>query len=952
MPARVHAILVVRPDGRTFATLHLRRTLAAVEAQTRRVDALTIVICGKDADAHEFAAASGAESVITAPAGTGFAAATGIASRRVGESDAVWLLAQDTAPEQDALAKLVGALELAPSAAFAAPKLVRWNDADEIASLGVSMTRFGRAMGLADGELDQGQHDGSEDVLAADIRGVLVRIGAWRALDGIDTGLSGADEGLDLGVRARLAGGRVTLVPTAHIAVAGDGVAGPPAPTSAAARRRSAYAERAAQLHRRLAYAPLWAVALHWLSILPLAVWRSLGHLIGKQPGLVWPEWRAAAVAIVRLASVAHARGSIRRTRSAPWSLLAPLRISQATLRERLEDDPDAAEVSAVHRTDLRFFSGGGAWLVLAALVVSAVSFTSLLVWPVLGGGGLQPLRSTVLQLWLDAAYGRRALGLETIAPADPFAVVIAALGSLWPGSPSKILVIVWILALPLAALGGWFAATRVTERPLLRIAGGVVWALSPTLLAALTQGRPAALLVHLLLPWLFFAGAAAHRSWVTAGTASLLFAAVVACAPSLAPALLVIWAGMLVLVLAARAGRGLAKVIWLVVPATVLFTPLVWHQLRAGELGGLLADPGVVWAGPQVAADATGRGLLAAGLPTPDLAGWVGFVPEGVPTWWVPLLAAPLAVFALIAPLTTRWAAGMVLLVIAALGLGTAFAQVGVSVASAQSQTVPLWPGTGLSLASIGVMGAALVALDTGLARRMTRVRSILALVALLALAVLAVPSLTASARGTALLTNGPSSTLPAYVAAEGSDDPDIGTVVLAPLRGGELAVQLVWGGSETLGGQTTVMSTRTSADEHDHELAELAADLVSPTSGDVVDTLADAGIGFVLLAPLDEGTADAASTLRLEAETSLNQRSGLDAVGETARGTLWRVSGELGNRAGVGDAVAATTRMIALVQLIALAAALLLSLPTAASRRAARRTPRVIGPQWQEQR
>ena len=43
MPARVHAILVVRPDGRTPAAFHLRRTLAAVAAQTRPVDALTIV---------------------------------------------------------------------------------------------------------------------------------------------------------------------------------------------------------------------------------------------------------------------------------------------------------------------------------------------------------------------------------------------------------------------------------------------------------------------------------------------------------------------------------------------------------------------------------------------------------------------------------------------------------------------------------------------------------------------------------------------------------------------------------------------------------------------------------------------------------------------------------------------------------------------------------------------
>ena len=37
MPARVHALLVVRPDGRTPAAHHLRLTLAALDAQTRLV---------------------------------------------------------------------------------------------------------------------------------------------------------------------------------------------------------------------------------------------------------------------------------------------------------------------------------------------------------------------------------------------------------------------------------------------------------------------------------------------------------------------------------------------------------------------------------------------------------------------------------------------------------------------------------------------------------------------------------------------------------------------------------------------------------------------------------------------------------------------------------------------------------------------------------------------------
>ena len=98
--------------------------------------------------------------------------------------------------------------------------------------------------------------------------------------------------------------------------------------------------------------------------------------------------------------------------------------------------------------SELRFFSGGGAWAVLAALVVSVASFTTLLAWPVLGGGALLPLRTTVSGLWNDAAWGLRGLGVDVVGPADPFAGVLAVLGSMWPGSPSFVLVLLWILAL------------------------------------------------------------------------------------------------------------------------------------------------------------------------------------------------------------------------------------------------------------------------------------------------------------------------------------------------------------------------------------------------------------------------------------------------------------------------------------------------------------------------
>lgn len=947
MPARVHAVLVVRPDGRTPAAHHLRRTLAALTGQTRLADSMTIVLCGADILVDEVLEAQQGVRVLRLPASTGYAAAVAAATSDSDE-DALWLLAQDTAPERDALARLAGTLELSPLVAFVAPKLVRAHDRSSIVSLGVSMTQLGRTVDRAAGDLDQGQHDGTEDVLGADVRALLVRSETWKVLGGLDPALAGADEGLDLGVRARLAGYRVALAPAAMVSVSGDGAAGLPAPTTAARRRRAAYGERVAQLHRRLSYAPAWAVPLLWLAILPLALWRSVLDLLRKEPARIGPEWAAAFVAALRPVAVARSRQRIRRTRNASWSRLAPLRVSQAELRERLDDDP--VDHGAGLRSEGSFFSGGGVWLVLVTLVASVAAFPSLLAWATLGGGGLQPLRTNVAQLWADTAYGTRALGLDTIGPADPFALLVAGLGSLSPLEPSRALAVLWILALPLAALGGWYAATRVTERPLLRIMGGAIWALAPSFLSALTDGRPAALIAHLLLPWLFFAGSVAHRSWTGAGAASLLLAAVVACAPTLAPALVVVWLTATILA-AVLVRRALMRMIWLIVPSLALAAPFVWRSVETGDGWWMLADPGVTWDGLQVAADEQGRALLAFGMPTPDMAGWASML-AGVPVWWVPLLAAPLALVALVAPLTRRWAAGVILLGVAALGLGTAFAAVGISVAFAQSVPVPLWPGPGLSLAWLGILGAALATLDVGVAPRLAVMRGGLTALIVVSVLVLAVPALTAMFRGTALLQNGPESTLPAYVAAQGADNPDVGTLVLTPQNSGGVSARIVWGGSETLGAQSAVVATRTEPSDADELVAGFAAGLITGAADDVVQEIATRGVGFVLLAPSITPESDEARIVRLGAEAAIDQREGMDAVGTTAKGVLWRVSTPAADRPETPASAQAVAGVVTATYLAITAIALLLAIPTAATRREARRTPRVVGPHWQEER
>ena len=929
MPARVHAIIVARTGSSSRA--QLLRTLEALRAQTTPATAVTLVVCGDASSVRESeAVASTVEGIIEARATTSFAEAVELARPRVAEGSAIWLLAQDTAPHPRALERLSGTLERSPSAAIIAPKLVATDNDREIVSLGVSMTTLGRSVELAAGELDQGQHDRSDDALGADVRGLLIR-GEVRDALRPDPALAGADEGLDLGVRARLGGGRVVLAPSARISVSPGGPAALPS-----GRSRRAYVTRLAQLHRRLVYAPAAAVPLHWLSLLPLALWRSVTDLVGKRPEAVLPEWGAALTAMFRFGAIARSRARIKAFRTSTWAGIAPLRVTSSELRRRL-DDGHGSEGGAV--SELRFFSGGGAWAVLAALVVSIASFTSLLAWPTLGGGGLLPLRQTVAALWSDAAWGVRDVAVGLVGPADPFAAVVAVLGSLWPAGPSFAMVLLWLLALPLAVLGGWFAATRVTDREGLRIFAGVAWALAPTFLTALIDGRPTAVLVHLLLPWLFHSAVVAHRSWGAAGSASLLLAAVIACAPSLAPALALLWIIALGIVLGTAQFRGAGRLLWLPVPTVALFAPLAIWQLSHGTPLALLGDPGLIWAGPQAAADAVGRLALAGGFPTEALAGWMDVIPAPIAAW-APLLCAPLAALALGAAVAPRWRAGITLLVVALSGLATAFLAVGVTVSFAQGTPVAIWPGTGLSLAWIGVVGAAVVTLDTALT--LPRLRILAAVVAASALAVCAVPALSALHMDRSVLTNGPDSTLPAYVAAQAAGDRPIATLVLTPQNDGGLAAEVAWGASETLGSQSTMLST--AVEPQGADISGLAVDLLSARDFDAPGELAQMGISYVLVAQVP-GEGDKARTLRTAAVASIDQRAGLVHAGTTDRGVLWRLEDEVAAQSSMTSAQQGTARLVITLQLLAVFAALLLSIPTRASRRAARAQSRIVG-------
>jgi GT2 family glycosyltransferase len=645
MQPRVTAILVARNGAN-----HLERTLEALKSQTRPPDIVVTVDCGSTDATAGLLAAFGPTHFISADAdltfGQAIATAVRVTAQPTNDNEMLWLLAQDTAPEPTALAALLAELEIAPSVAVAGPKIMEWEASDYIHEFGQSITPFGATVTLVESELDQGQHDGLSDVLAVGAAGMLVRHTVWEQLGGFDPALPVVDDSLDFCVRVRLAGYRVSVAPPARVTSAGDGVAGLNGSSRGKWRRRRLRAIRAAQLHRRMVYAPAAAVLFHWLSLVPLAIVRSIWQLLRKEPGAIVGEFAAALAVAFSGMRVANARKQFAATKKLGWGSIASLRVTSAEVRRRhaLRREASLAGIRGA-RPEIQFFSGGGAWTVLGAAVLGVGILAPLLGAQSLSGGGLLPLDDSPAELWRSMAYGWRDTGLGFVGAADPFAAVLAILGSLTFWAPSFSLVLLYFTALPLAAFGAWMAATRLTDRGGLRAIVAILWVLAPPFLSAIASGRPTAILVHLLLPWLFFAGYSAARSWSASASAALLFAAVVACAPSLAPALLVGW-----LICVIISGRSIMRFIGIPLPALVLAAPLIIDQGMRGNWLALLADPGAPVQGPPASV-----WQLLLGFPTGELGGWLPILTNlGLPTVTgqiiVPVLLALLAVPALVA--------------------------------------------------------------------------------------------------------------------------------------------------------------------------------------------------------------------------------------------------------------------------------------------------------------
>lgn len=870
----------------------------------------------------ELLAASGPTQLVTTGAldfGTAVDRALTVAAPAESDNDWLWLLAHDNAPQPAALQALLGAVEIAPSVAVAGPKLMRWNEPDVIAEYGETMTYYGSSIALVEGELDQAQHDVRSDVLGVAAGGMLVRRSLWSALGGFDPALPSVDAALDFSVRARLAGFRVIVVPGAK--VASDG--GPELfGRTAVSDRRRASIRRAAQLHRRLVYAPAAALPFHWLSLVPLAIIRAAGQLLAKRPGAVGGELASVLRVAFGGSRIGPARRAITRTRRVGWASIAPLRMPPGVVRERRAQERETQRTqSTVAMAEARagFVTHGGLWIVLLAGIIGLISWGSIAGAPSLTGGSLAPLSDSVQQLWSHVGYGWREIGVGLVGAADPFSYLLAVVGSITFWSPSLSIMIIYLLALPLAALGAWFAARQLSTRPSLPALAALLWALAPPLSSALSGGHLGAVIAHLLLPWLVLAALNAPRSWAASAGAGLLFAATAASAPSLVPALVI---ALLAWVVARPA--SVHRLLGIPIPALALFAPLIVQQLMRGNPLGLFADPGVP--APTVAATPLQLALLS---PASGLNGWAAVAQSfGLPGVTATIIVATLllpigglALLALFVPGSRRAIPSMVL---ALLGFVTTIAASHLQVAHLGSSPVPVWTGAGLSLFWLGLVASTLVALDA--LRRFAVPVGILSAVTV---TILMLPLLGSVLLKTAVVEAG-ARILPAVVTAEAEGHPRVGTLVLTPQAGGSLSATVQRGAGSALDDQSTLAATSVAADSMPQRVATVAGNLASRSGFDAGPELTTLSIGFVLLTP--DNTAVHKST-----SEALDSNALFAPVGATDNGLLWRFEGLATEKTitTVGNTDTALGSLILIGQGIVFGMTLLLGIPTVRRRR-----------------
>lgn len=562
---RVVAIVVCH-NGRPF----IRDTLRGLTRQTRPIDDLIVVDTGsRDGTKDWVREHIGAESVFSVRGQFGHAVTAALRHPRLAGADWVWLLHDDSCPELDALQLMLREAEYRPDAAVLGPKLVGWDDVEELREVGWWIDRAAYSVSPIDGdEIDQGQHDNIGEAFYVSTAAMLVRPEALQAAGGFDLRMSAFRDDLDLCWRVRLLGGKVLVVPAARVRHF--------AATTVGSRISPATGLRRYLIERHSLNALMKGTALRRVPMALLAYFlatlvRLLGLLSTGRFGeagqvlLAW-GWNAKELPVTL-----KLRRRIQASRTVPDAELAKLRVPHPggqrlrSVVRALSELATATEAGGTHASSLgpkeivrRLITRHPvATMVALFAVVMAVSLRSELVAARIGGGNLAafPASATDALSGFVSAVGTDGLG--STLPASPALAVFGAASVLTFGKGLIAQKLLLWLVLPLAAATCTRALRMVVPDLRARALAGLLYATSPLAIGALAQGRVGELAFLVLAPsilaqsWQALRLVQPREAWRPVLRFALLSALTIA----IYPTALLILAGVVVV----AAGAGIA---------------------------------------------------------------------------------------------------------------------------------------------------------------------------------------------------------------------------------------------------------------------------------------------------------------------------------------------------------------------------------------------------------
>jgi hypothetical protein len=848
----------------------VRDSVSVVVVSRRHDDrlALTLKALERDGLRANTVVANVTGSAINAPTGvtvvdigTGASLSEAVALAIGGlATETLWILRDDTTPREGAFAALCSVLDTSPSAGIVGPKQLDANNPGEILEMGESLSLSGRSVPLAERELDQGQYDRSSDVLAVGEAGMLVRREVWERLDGFDPSLPVVDGALDFCFRARTAGWRVQVVPTAAIDATDTSLEALLGEVSAG---REAYEYARAWAFRLLATAALWSTPFIAVAIVVGSFVRGVGRVMVKKPS-PFAELSGALTGLIRVGalSASRRRRAATTTQSIGGTALYVTRAEMAR-RRALERDAELAAREELDSTPRLGFGHLGVWLTVAAALVGAVLYRNLFGAEAVAGGGLAPLDQSFANLWraVGATWSEAAGGI--VSAPDGFAALVALIGSVTWWSPSTAVVALWLLAIPMSFVAAWVATGAFHTSSLGAALTATVWSLLPTLHIALGEGRLGAVLAHILIPL-------AVRALLTSGAVSAAWFALLAAAlwvsvPALAPLVLV--------AVIVRTLTGRPWFVLTVVPALALEWPRIIEAIATSPLR-YFADRGVPT--PTLPTDPSSLGIWPQIPEIPFIDGSI----SAIVFWSFAGCLLASTVWVIVAG-NTR------------LGLMTAIGSLAVLWATMLSP---------LSLASIDGNGVGLfigplvdllwLAGAIGFGRAVSLLPSVLRLVSVpvvAAVAALSVVSIAAPFLVDTAATASRARTVPAYVEAETNSREGAGTLVIS-IVDDTVVAEVRRDSGTTLSDWTASAATRTVLGGREDEIATLAGNLIVESGFDVVSAAKELNLAFILL------DAEPSSP----EVSAISSHPGLAQVGVTDLGILWTVidsAGESGS-------------------------------------------------------